>query len=80
MENRRAVSQIHFGSALLPLPLFHVGATQLAVKKEEKYVGVDLRTDTQNILKDHYKAAHTTRSLLWTSDIGSRRYDGKINA
>ncbi|KAJ7640141.1 hypothetical protein B0H17DRAFT_900630, partial [Mycena rosella] len=51
-----------FGPTLSPLPMFHLGSTQLTVKTDEKYVGINLRTDTRNILEDHYKAkARTAR-------------------
>lgn len=42
-----------FGSSLSPLTTFYLGATQFTVKMEEKYVGVILRTDTQNMFSDH---------------------------
>ncbi|KAJ7123418.1 hypothetical protein C8R44DRAFT_875615 [Mycena epipterygia] len=49
-----------WGKVLLPLPLFMLGTTLLKVKTEEKYVGVNFRTDTQNMLAAHYKAKACT--------------------
>ncbi|KAJ7239325.1 hypothetical protein C8J57DRAFT_1246059 [Mycena rebaudengoi] len=46
----------------LPPPTFHLGLMELSISTEETYVGVNLRTDTQNMFKDHYKAkARTAR-------------------
>ena len=44
-----------FGSVLRPLPAFRLGNVTLAIKSDEKYVGVHFRTDTQNMFEDHYK-------------------------
>jgi hypothetical protein len=51
-----------YGATSLPLPTFHLGTIELSVKSEEKYVGVNLRTDTRNMFQDHYTAkARTAR-------------------
>ncbi|KAJ6501158.1 hypothetical protein C8R47DRAFT_970601, partial [Mycena vitilis] len=51
-----------YGALLSPPPTFHLGLTQISVTSEEKYVGVNLRTDTRNMFADHYKAkARTAR-------------------
>ncbi|KAJ7213545.1 hypothetical protein GGX14DRAFT_360820 [Mycena pura] len=51
-----------YGKIVSPLPIFRLGTTRISVKTEEKYVGVILRTDTQNMFADHYKAkARTAR-------------------
>jgi hypothetical protein len=39
-----------------PLPVFMLGNEVLKVANEEKYVGVNLCSDTQNVFQDHYKA------------------------
>ncbi|KAJ7246142.1 hypothetical protein B0H12DRAFT_1306477 [Mycena haematopus] len=39
-----------FGTTSTPPPVFMLGATMLRIVTEEKYVGVNFRTDTQNIL------------------------------
>jgi hypothetical protein len=45
-----------FGSVPYPPPVFKLGDQVLTITDEEKYVGVNFRTDTQNILQAHYKA------------------------
>jgi hypothetical protein len=53
---------LNFGSVLLPLPTFFLGSKKLEVETEEKYVGVNLRTDIRNPLSQHYTAkARTAR-------------------
>jgi hypothetical protein len=39
---------------------FKLGETTLAVKIQEKYVGMNFRTDTRNMFEDHYKAKAST--------------------
>ncbi|KAJ7066872.1 hypothetical protein B0H15DRAFT_971598 [Mycena belliarum] len=58
-----------FGRLVLPLPTFHLGNTALAIKTEEKYVGVNFRTDTKNILADHYKAKARTARYYMTGRL-----------
>jgi hypothetical protein len=53
-----------FGRTTLPPPTFHLGLTELSISTEEKYVRVNLRTDTQNMFKDHYKAKHAQRAIV----------------
>jgi hypothetical protein len=48
-----------FGPAPANL-VFKLGETTLAVKIQEKYVGMNFRTDTRNIFEDHYKAKAST--------------------
>ncbi|KAJ7081804.1 hypothetical protein B0H15DRAFT_994332 [Mycena belliarum] len=45
-----------FGRLLEPSPVFKLGNETLKIVNAEKYVGVNLRTDTQNIFEDHYNA------------------------
>ncbi|KAJ7262647.1 hypothetical protein B0H12DRAFT_1269863 [Mycena haematopus] len=45
-----------FGTTSTPPPVFMLGATMLKIVTEEKYVGVNFHTDTQNMFEDHYKA------------------------
>ncbi|KAJ6481555.1 hypothetical protein C8R47DRAFT_1049836 [Mycena vitilis] len=51
-----------FGRSPLPIPhpVFMLGANQLKIVLEEKYVGVTFRTDTQNMFAAHYKAKART--------------------
>jgi hypothetical protein len=47
-----------YGRVLLPLPLFHLGTTALSIKIDEKYVGINLTTDTQNTFTKLKHAPH----------------------
>ncbi|KAJ6462679.1 hypothetical protein C8R47DRAFT_1239855, partial [Mycena vitilis] len=49
-----------FGPCKTPLPTFQLGSTTLSVKTDERYVGINLRTDTRNILASHYDAKART--------------------
>ncbi|KAF5378200.1 hypothetical protein D9615_007560 [Tricholomella constricta] len=49
-----------FGRIRTPIPTFHLGGALLAIKTAEKYVGISLRTDTNNPLEDHYTSKAST--------------------
>ncbi|KAJ7614279.1 hypothetical protein DFH06DRAFT_921978, partial [Mycena polygramma] len=68
-----------FGSGILPLPLFYLGSTQLTVKTEEKYVGVNIRTDTRNMFSDHYKAKARTARYCGRRIMGIEDMTGRLS-
>jgi hypothetical protein len=43
-----------------PPPVFKLGQTELKIEIEEKYIGVNFRTDMQNMFAAHYKAKART--------------------
>jgi hypothetical protein len=49
-----------FGPAPMAGLQFHLGANILAIKVEEKYVGMNFNTSTRNMFPDHYKAKAST--------------------
>ncbi|KAF7344870.1 RNA-directed DNA polymerase from mobile element jockey [Mycena venus] len=49
-----------FGPAPTSGLQFHLGANTLAIKVEEKYVGMNFNTSTRNMFADHYKAKAST--------------------
>jgi hypothetical protein len=67
-----------FGRMILPLPLFHLGTNQLKIKTEEKYVGVNFRTDTQNIFSDHYQAKARTARYCGHRIMGIEDMTGRL--
>ncbi len=59
------------GAMISPLPTFHLGANNLAVKSEEKYVGVNLRTDTRNMFQER-TARYCGHRIMVIEDMTGR--------
>jgi hypothetical protein len=66
-----------FGRAPTDL-LFKLGENILAITVEEKYVGMNFRTDTRNMFADHYKAKASTARYCAHRIMGLEDSTGRL--
>lgn len=66
------------GANLLVNPEFNLGGAQIAVKTEEKYVGVHMSTETRNFLAHHYEAKARTARYSGHGVMGIEDMTGRL--
>jgi hypothetical protein len=58
--------------------VFKLGDSILTIKTEEKYVGMNFRTDTRNMFEDHYKAKASTARYCAHRIMGLEDSTGRL--
>jgi hypothetical protein len=67
-----------FGPCRLPLPEFHLGTALLSVKVKEKYVGMNMNTETRHMFADHYTLKAQTARYCGHRIMGLEDMTGRL--